>query len=535
MNIQNTMDQPSFASIDWYLPTNHLNLAYMMAAGLVLPESGFKNKYYNDPLSLFPENILCFAEKIPGKALTMSVQEASHLIPCVIKINLQSLKGRVHTINAQGEIQSIADFSQEKIHNPAAVLLPCPIPASWIETVYFPSKKELAAFKEDIQDFSNIDPGNFSIRTNKSLFNIKKDKKKSDYGSIFGTHDPFPWKNAQEHMAGISTRAACNIAGACGGVIGLLYAMADHGPVQAAAFHGAMEEKNLLPGHPSDISFIYPFWSWTPQYNFRLYNTIFWGMVKAIAETSRPETAKETVLGYLNQLIETKQEICVNEKAKLSLQSLVQDLLSVNQARSDLTLSQLLEKHPKPFSRAVILFFLRETSQQLLDFENENFDASSRVGAAILFGARDGWIGLPAHLKESSQLRCAVFFRMAILARTDNLVNLGTAPASPVLWRDMFSIDQSTQWTSKLEKAAVLLAKHQKWDCIHTHVYLGQGEYTLKASRSGLELVLKGVEKRITHTIDHNIFIEYFNNALTQKKFSYQIQEKIQKLLGINP
>jgi len=36
------------------LVTNHLNLMYMLAAGLLMPPSGFGGKYYGDTLAAFP-------------------------------------------------------------------------------------------------------------------------------------------------------------------------------------------------------------------------------------------------------------------------------------------------------------------------------------------------------------------------------------------------------------------------------------------------------------------------------------------------
>ena len=38
----------------WYLVTNHLNLLYMLAAGLVMGPSGFRGKHYVDSLGAIP-------------------------------------------------------------------------------------------------------------------------------------------------------------------------------------------------------------------------------------------------------------------------------------------------------------------------------------------------------------------------------------------------------------------------------------------------------------------------------------------------
>ena len=47
------------------LVTNHLNLMYMLAAGLVMPPAGFGDKYYRDTLECFPGWIPLFIDKVP--------------------------------------------------------------------------------------------------------------------------------------------------------------------------------------------------------------------------------------------------------------------------------------------------------------------------------------------------------------------------------------------------------------------------------------------------------------------------------------
>ena len=50
-----------------YLVTNHLNLMYMLSAGLVMPPSGFGEKYYSDTLERFPGWIPLLSTRCPER------------------------------------------------------------------------------------------------------------------------------------------------------------------------------------------------------------------------------------------------------------------------------------------------------------------------------------------------------------------------------------------------------------------------------------------------------------------------------------
>ena len=60
------------------LGTNHLNLMYMLAAGLVMPPAAFGDKYYRDTLECFPGWIPLFIGKVPSEAIASTTREAGH-------------------------------------------------------------------------------------------------------------------------------------------------------------------------------------------------------------------------------------------------------------------------------------------------------------------------------------------------------------------------------------------------------------------------------------------------------------------------
>ena len=75
------------------LVTNHLNLMYMLSAGLLMPPSGFGSKYYRDTLGCFPGWIPLFINKIFNAAIETATSEADHLKPCLAQVKLNKLSG----------------------------------------------------------------------------------------------------------------------------------------------------------------------------------------------------------------------------------------------------------------------------------------------------------------------------------------------------------------------------------------------------------------------------------------------------------
>ena len=94
---------PAPPRLVWHLPTNQLNLMYMLAAGLVTGPKGFGRKYYQDALSIYPGWLPLFAEAIPGAALDLAVSEAGHLRRVVVALDLAGLKGPVQALGPDGE------------------------------------------------------------------------------------------------------------------------------------------------------------------------------------------------------------------------------------------------------------------------------------------------------------------------------------------------------------------------------------------------------------------------------------------------
>lgn len=516
-------------SANWYLVTNHLNLYYMMGAGLILPENGFGKKYYKDLLSLFPGRVVLFADTVPARAIEMAKQEASHLIPCIAQVTLDTLSGSVISIDRLGNISQTLSFPNELDGNEGALIIPAPLPISWVDKIYFESMVSVRSFKESADDFKNVDHRNFLTKVNKKLF--EKPKKDTQ---LFETKESFPWPHAKDKIENIPV--CLNKSFAAGGIMTVLHKMADRSRSAAVAFKLAFDLDTDVMAMKLD-PLIHKPWQWVqddfaPATGGELPTKMFWGAVAAIADCNQTYdiNPKDAVFNFLKNVVDTWQGVADNEKLKNALQNLIQELESLN-GISDSTISELLDRHSKPFSRAVILFFLRDNCQSLLEYQNEKLNKNDIIAAAFLFGARDGWLALPNDLKGSKTLQDAVVHRMAAMAHclSNTGIDLGAATPPPPKFRELFK-PSDNKWTVKQKNAALLLSKHKQWDCIQTVIDLGKGEYQLKVGGTGLQIVIAGTEKNVAHVVDRSSFLKRLDQELSEKNISGRLNQDLRKI-----
>ena len=90
------------------LVTNDRNLMYMLAAGLLMPPSGFGGKHYRDTLSAFPGWLPLFigpegsAPSPPSEAAEDATGETRHLRPALVEVDLRDLGGMVQAHGPDG-------------------------------------------------------------------------------------------------------------------------------------------------------------------------------------------------------------------------------------------------------------------------------------------------------------------------------------------------------------------------------------------------------------------------------------------------
>ena len=154
----------------WYLITNHLNLLYMMAAGLVMEPSGFRGKHYVDSLGVIPGWIPLFRNAIPAKALDQAVSERKHLRPCVVSFDLSGVSAQVQVVSREGKIR-YANFPNLRLGKKGiGILVRAPLPLTLFSHIYFHSDEDQQIFETAAKDVSNVDLKPYRLKVEESLF-----------------------------------------------------------------------------------------------------------------------------------------------------------------------------------------------------------------------------------------------------------------------------------------------------------------------------------------------------------------------------
>jgi hypothetical protein len=154
----------------WHLVTNHQNLLYMLAAGLVMEPSGFRGKHYADSLGAIPGQIPLFRNEIPARALEQAISERKHLRACIVSLDLSDVSGPVQVLSRTGRIRDavlpIARYGKED----AAIFIRAPLPLTLLSRIFFRSLEDKQIFESASQDVSNVDLALCRIEVEESLF-----------------------------------------------------------------------------------------------------------------------------------------------------------------------------------------------------------------------------------------------------------------------------------------------------------------------------------------------------------------------------
>ena len=510
-----------------FLVTNHLNMMYMLAAGLIMPPTGFGAKYYRDPLASFPGWIPLFVGGVPDAALRFATEEARYLKPVVAEIRLDDLSGTVRTLSSGGkrDIPFPDGFSAPD----TVLLIPAPLPVSRIKSILFPSPDERNAFNGVAADFGNVPVQDFRRGTRKKLF-----------ANASGE----PWPKMHEEP---KDKIPLQVPQAAGGIMALLLHHAHRGELAVEACRQAFDPDNDADDHLGALvgdpilsalsgwmrSGVAPSPTHPPKgpnrenIQYMLHQRLFWEFVAHLLgrEHDRSVNGEEILLEFLQVALSA-----LDERLKPGAERLYETLRSLA-GLAGATPSELFERHRTPLARAMILFCLRRNCADLLDFDHPALREPDWLAAAILFGARDGWLGMPRELRtlpglSRGELAAAVSHRMARLAHrmADTDLDLGPCPPRVRPLRELFG--QSDSWGTRERFAALELSRACKWDCVSTRVSFAKGEYRLTVSGGSVHIDLPG-EPRIAPKIDRDLFFEYLANG----RVNPRAEAKVRKLL----
>ncbi len=505
------------------LVTNHLNLMYMLAAGLLLPKSGFGEKHYRDTLDVCPGWLPLFTGPVGRAAVDHSIAEAGHLVPCQVVVSLRNCAGPVIVPTTEGVEKRLWPHD---VGGAPLVFVPAPLPVSAIEEIRFRSRNDLKACRADALDYGNVPLADFETRA-----------AGGDFKQVSGPAWP------PEHVPP-ERPARLEAAQAAGGMLAMLQLLANRGagevlkggePLGLAAARAAFDPP---ADPPPSLSATVAAWltEWMqagaspgragaalPGVDPGGVRRLFWGVVDALAAQAGAAGVDDANARLLDHLDRESPDL--DERLRNHVVELRETLESLT-GLADLTASDLFVRFKTPLPRALSLLFLRSTCADLLAFEHETLTAEDRLAAALLFGARAGWLGLPLPLRGGKAASAAVSHRMAALSHrlTDSGFGLGPFPARPKLLAERFAGD----WNARHRKAAVELARAEQWtDCLRTRVRLGPGDYELTVGRGGAEIVFPGDARAIETEVDRPRFSKRLAEGAVDPEHEAKVAEML--------
>jgi len=429
----------------WHLVTNHQNMLYMLAAGMVMEPAGFGNKYYADTLKDYPGKIPLFRDKagIPADAIKQSVSERKHLLPCIASFNVNDVCGELTMLAHKGKTRTrkVKSLPQRKGSNEVAALIPAPLPLSLLRAISFRTDEEMLAFTTAAGDVTNIDLSHCRVEVSEPIF--------------AQVNDDITWPQPGDNPGLFGDSHITARGFAVGGAIAMLYHLANRSDAGLAALRLLTDAGAADAGNPvCDDPVLAELSSWlhtgivSEQADSRA--RLYWGVVDSLVDnraSGSPKTPVDVTIDYLQE----QHEQINDPKIRQRLHHLHGDIRSAGGLGGG-TVTELLEKNKGSLSRPLLLFCLRERCIDLLEFSHPLVNDTEVLLAGILFGVRDGWLQLPGY----------------------------------------FTVGES--FNHQATPVAIDIASRCRWhDCIESYITLPDGDLPATFSRQGQQLVLPGL------------------------------------------
>jgi len=506
----------------WHLATNQLNLMFLLAAGLVTGPRGFGRKYYLDPLAAAPGWIPLFPDRIPLGAQEQATSEEKHLHPVAAAVDLGALRGPIRALDREGRLKAL-QWPDEASGDEQLLFVPAPLPIGWVQSILYPSKEVRAAVREQAADYANV-----------PLDACKQQVKATLFRSGPGPSWPLPGLMLPDSDHSLHQVSAV------GSVQALLVGLGNRGMTLASAAR-LLADPAGDPPEPIDDPLLRALLQWAEgsgepaesEVQTRMLIRLLRAIVAAKTQADEgpgPWCAPDIQQLVLDTLQEERQRL-TEPKWQEGLARLIDDLKGVL-GLGDATTSELLKRHSRPFSRGLILFFLRQGCDELraLVLDQPLLTEPDLLGAAALFGARSGWMGLPRTLKDTPGLTAATTHRMAAMAHQDqgSGLDLGLAPPRvrpllELLWPD------DSGWTRRQRDGALRLARGMAWQAVlKTRISLGKGDYRLQVDGRGVHLLIDGDVKAVATEVDPDPLLEWLSKASIPLKIEAAVRATLE-------
>jgi len=395
----------------WFIPTNTENLKMMIAQGLISTQDGFK-KYYTDVLGLIDGYIPIFKNEVGQNILTYVVSEEKNLTPVLAEIDLKKITGIVKKV----EENKLVDVKLSDIENLDILFIQAPLPLSIVSSAIFKSNNDKKAFEEDSKLYSNVVLADLKLsstlaeqklfKTNMLPRDLINDFKKIEIEDIH----KIDYKKVYAY----------------GGLLLNLFYFAKNGNFSNESYQlfCSLEAEQ----HKQDID-IYDYFKTLDIDNSSVKKKMDNGLIN-IAINSRD--FKEDVLDFL--LSDTWDEKTSKRTEELA------NKLKYFESNIDKSISEQFNEAKTPLEKILIMLFLREDSDSLMDYNLELFSEEDYINFAMMFGMRDKFAKISKELRSFNGLQNFVSLKMAQYAHKSIENNIRfKSPPKPLTVMDMLN------------------------------------------------------------------------------------------------
>ena len=474
MNTADTEEDLFASNADrWLLATNTDNMKAIIAQGLITSSKGF-TKYYSDALSLHEGLIPVFRNTIPIDIIQQSVAESDDLTTCIIEFNFDYIKGKIQVDDTTNEIDI-----EELLHSDYKVVyIPSPIPTSCIEKIIFQNKTDKTNFEKEAPIYKNVPLIDLTLRLERALFNDKQ-----------------PYKQPQNLNQIMPVEVNYKKIYAYGGVIGLLFYYAKNGKISNELYKSVAHLNDISDHTDTRIKLIFNYFNQDPLLQGNSQKNIYLKLLDIITTCSN---VKEDILNYL-------QNIEGDDRFKKRAQDIANTLVEFTSFANKTNSEQFRATEKSPLERMLLMLFLRDDSEDLIDFHLEQFDEIDYLMFCMTFGARDKFSEIPKYLREYSGLQSFVSTQMANYAHKTLNSNISFLQPKdePKTLFDMFEDHDFKEW----------FARNKKIDCLKTRILIPKGLHEINVSSKGIELIFEGQPRSTTTDIeDERLFSSVMNS-----------------------
>jgi hypothetical protein len=481
----------------WFFSTNTQNLNNFIAQGLITEPCGMQ-KYYRDILEDYLGWVPLFRKKLPKDVLEKGRSENQRLSLCVLECSLDNISGSVKALRnnsgmgAEYEVieYNLGDSSVEQSSDIdiEVILIPGAIPLTCIKFIYFENKEEKLLYESNAKTFSNL------------VFTDLKGKFKANYSKLINnmndtTNISDELLNTIERQSNSQFQNKNNYskAYAIGGALINSFYFTKNGSLSNSVFKYLVGVDHIEQELTVDLQQVINYLKNISAPSNRLLDKMYTGILDTI---SCSRDIKDNILEFLNTfIVEDTPEF--QEKSQQRAKQLSKTLTDF-ELNPNKSASEFFNTAKSTVEKALFMLFLRESTDDFLEFNLDCFTEEDYLLYSILFGIRDGFINAPKDIKESTGIQLYLSEFMAnyyhkSISSNISFTNIKNQP--PLTLQDMFNKQSFKAW----------FAKHHKIDAVKYTFKLPKGEHQFNITSTGIEFTLDS-EPKYSTVINEDIF-----------------------------